>query len=295
MTNRPNLITALKKIENTYPALSLQNFNEIPGSKGTVFRITASHGKKKELTASDYVAMCQAEFGDKLALLPGSLDIVNDRQSISVLSGLMISNTISKPASRQDLKSLKVLSSNVFMDDDSAIWKLVGDGENRRLVQAINEDLSQILASRVAKSSNVVLANVNYTGIVPERGDYAIYFSLASMDYEYGYAVPIENGIMVAPRSSTGEEVISSSQVIDCVDRLSLDIEKQDKQVLSAMMGGHTNKITTQNLSGDMAKVYLDYMRNLYADTPYFDSLEKLISIRRGLADLNRPISTMVD
>lgn len=294
MTQRRHLVTALQKMEKSYPAFSLQSYSEIPGSKGTVFRITASHANKQPYSANDYINMTNAEFGDNLALIPGSLELVNASDRMCVVSALMVSNTVSKPYDPS--QKLSVLASNVFIDDDSGIWKLVGEGDNRRLVQAISEDLSKILAARLSNSPNVVLANANYTGIVPERGDYAIYYSLATMDYRYGYAVPIENNqIMIAPRDGHTEEVISSLSMIDCVDRSSLNEDKQDKKVIAAMMGGNVNRITTNNMTPDLARVYLDYMRNLYADTPYFDTLEKLISIRRATAELGKPISTQVD
>ncbi len=292
---RKHLHKTLASLRDSLPTLNLQTYQEIPGSKGTVFRITASHGQiNRPLTASEYVDMCHAAYGEKLSLLPGTIQPIEDNGRLSVISGLLRSNTVSRPAG--NLEGYKSVSANVFMDDDSGIWKLVGEGEGRRLVQAVSEDLSKILEARVSRSANTVVAGLsNYVGIVPERGDYALYFSLASMGYEYGYAVPCDdNSIMIAPRKRDGVESISAAQIIDCAERASLEENKQDRSVVASLLGNGGNKITTQNMSADMSRVYLDYMRNIYADTPYFDALENLISLRRGLADLNRPISTMV-
>lgn len=295
MARRQHITAALDKLRNSHPALSLQSFVNIPNSKGTVFRITASHGKTTApITAGNYIDMCHQEFGDKLALLPGTLEYVGSYKTVDVVSGLLVANTISKPA--QDLQGFKVVASNMFMDGEENIWKLIGEGDNRRLVQAIQEDLSKILESRLARTSNTVVASAgNYLGVTPERGDYALYFSLASLDYDYGYAIPVpsEDKVMIASRINGSIESVASEQIIDCVERSSLPDDKQDTKIVASMLGNNS-KVTTNNMSGELAKVYLDYMRNLYADTPYFDKLEELISVRRNLADTDKPISTMV-
>jgi hypothetical protein len=179
------------------------------------------------------------------------------------------------------------------MDDEDKIWQLVGEGEGRRLVQAIKEDLNKILENRLARKSEAIVASslTNYVGLTPERGDYALYYSTTAMDYDYGYAVVAGDSVYVAPRNRNMIEKIVSEQIIDCVEASSLPADKQDTRVVSMMF--NSPKVTNQNFSSDMATEYLNYMRQIYADTPFFTKLEDLISLRRNLANLNSPISTM--
>ncbi|MDE1905117.1 MAG: hypothetical protein KGH75_01520 [Rhodospirillales bacterium] len=294
-TIRPRLSKVLSKTMNALPALSLQSYTAIPTSNSTVFRITASYASStKELTIADAVTMCTASLGDQFSLVPGSVEVVARTNYKDVFSGIITANTISEPVTAADLKTkYKLVSANVFMDDEASIWQLVGDGESRRLVQAIKEDLSKILESRLARKGSEVVAsyNTNFVGVTPERGDYALYYSVSAMDYDYGYAVVAGDSIYVAPRNRNVVEKVVSEQIIDCVEASSLPPDKQDHRVLSMMF--NTPKVTNQNFSPDMASEYLNYMRQIYADTPYFTRLEELVSLRRNLANTNAPLMTM--
>ena len=294
-TVRPRFNTVLSKVLDRLPTLSLQSYTPIPAERAnTVFRFTASYGRpQKTLTISDVQEMCLAAFGEQFAVVPGSIELIAQTSGKDVISGILAANTLSKPTNEKDIKdNYRVVSANVFMDDEAKIWQLVGDGEGRRLVQAIKEDLGKILEARLArKGSEVVASNLtNYFGVTPERGDYALYYSVTSMDYDYGYAVVAGNSIYVAPRGRNMIEKIVPEQVIDCVEASSLPIDKQDGRVMATMF--NTSKITNQNFSEDMANEYLNYMRQIYADTNYYSKLEDLISLRRNLANTNAPIST---
>jgi hypothetical protein len=294
-TIRPRFQNVLAKVMDRLPALSLQSFTEIPSSNKTVFRFTASYGRpQKELTIADASQMCYAAFGDQLALVPGSVEEIARTSGKDVISGLLTANTLSIAVDEKTIKDkYRVVSANVFMDDEAKIWQLVGEGEGRRLVQAIKEDLGKILEARLARKATEVVASslTNYVGVTPERGDYALYYSVTSMDYDYGYAVVAGDSIYITPRNRNLVEKIVSEQIIDCVEASSLPVEKQDNRVIATMF--NTTKITNQNFSQDMAQEYLNYMRQIYADTNYFSKLEDLISLRRNLANTNAPISTM--
>ena len=293
----PQLSKVLASVRDSLPTLTLQSYVPIKASNGTAFRITASHLKPfngSSLVLSHYVEMCQEAFGENFSVLPGSLDVVASTDKNRIVSGILTANTISKTVTAKSLHKdkYKLVSANVFMDDEDKIWKMVGDGDTRRLVQAIQEDLSKILESRIARKASAVIAGnqAHYLGVTPERGDYAVYYSVVSNDYDYGYAVVADGEIYIAPRLAGGIEKVESSQIIDCVEASSLDTDKQDKQVIAMMFGG--NKATSGNFSSDMGKEYLDYMRQIYADTPFFSKLEELIANRRSFADLTKPLST---
>ena len=291
---RPRFSSVLARVQNALPTLSLQAYTVIPSSNKTVYRFTAAYGRpKKELTVQDCSDMCYAAFGDQFTLVPGSVEIVAKTASKDVISGILSANTLSVSVNKDELKKdYRLVSANVFMDNEDKIWQLVGDGENRRLVQAIKEDLGKILEARLAKKAEAVVASslTNYFGVTPERGDYALYYSAASMDYDYGYAVVAGSDIFVAPRNRNMIEKVVSEQIIDCVEASSLPDEKQDMRVMSMMF--NTPKATSSNFSAEMATEYLNYMRQIYADTSYFDKLEELISLRRQLSNMNAPLNT---
>jgi hypothetical protein len=294
MSNRPRFLQALAKVHTSLPDLSLQSFTTIANSNNTVFRFTAAHGKAaKDLNLGDYCTMVTSSFGDQFSLIPGSMDLVASTNLKDIVSGIVVSNTVSKPVTREDLKNeYRLVSANVFMDEEDKIWKMVGDGNERRLVQAIKEDLDKILESRMARRSSEIVASslINYVGLSPERGDYVMYYSVNSMDYNYGYGVVAGNSILVAPRNNHTVETIVSEQIIACVESESLPEEKQDKRVMAMMF--NNPKATTQNFSSDMGSEYLNYMRQIYADTPFYEKLEELIGLRRNVANLNAPLNT---
>jgi hypothetical protein len=296
-TIRPRFTKVLAKARDSLPTLSLQSYSAIPGSSKSVFRITASYARPaKDLTVNDAMEMCTAAFGEQFSLVPGSVEVIAQTNHKDVISGLLAANTISVPVDAKVLKDdYRVVSANVFMDDEAKIWQLVGEGEGRRLVQAIKEDLNKILEDRLARKSTEIVASslTNYVGVTPERGDYAVFYSVVSMDYDYGYAVVAGDSIYITPRGRNTVEKVVSEQIIDCVEASSLPMDKQDTRVMSMMF--NTPKITNQNFSQDMAGEYLNYMRQIYADTPYFDKLEELVSLRRHFADTNKPLFTMED
>ena len=297
MTNsRIRFNSVLAKVHESLPRLTLQTFTAIPKSNNSVFRITASHIKpanNRELLIKDYIAMASEQFGESLQLVPGSIEHVGNSSHNCMVSALVAANVISKPVSRDELKTgFKMVSANVFMDDEDKIWRMQGDGDNRRLVQAIKEDFTALLASRVARSSTIVAGDIaNYMGVTPNRGDYAIFYNTTAMDYDYGFTAIADGEIYVAPRTSTGIEKIVPEQIIDCVENADLPMEKRDTKILSMMLSNP--KATTGNFSGDMAQEYLNYYRQIYADTPFFAAMEEHIANRRNLADINKPISTM--
>ena len=294
-TIRPRFNKILAKARESLPSLSLQSYSAIPSSNKTVFRITASYARpSKELTVADAISMCYDAFGEQFSLVPGSVEVVARTSYKDVFSGLLTANTLSVPVTSATLKdNYKLVSANVFMDDEASIWQLVGEGEGRRLVQAIKEDLNKILEDRLARKGSEVVASslTNYVGVTPERGDYALYYSTTAMDYDYGYAVVAGDSIYITPRGRNIVEKVVSEQIIDCVEASSLPADKQDTRVVSMMF--NTPRVTNQNFSGDMASEYLNYMRQIYADTPYWDRLEELVSLRRHLADTNAPLMTM--
>lgn len=294
-STRPRFNKVLAKVRDSLPTISLQSYSAIPSSNNTVFRFTASYGRPlKDLTVDDASSMCYAAFGEQLTLVPGSVEVIARTTHKDVISGILAANTLSVPVDTSKLKSdYRLVSANVFMDDEAKIWQLVGEGEGRRLVQAIKEDLTSILEARLARRSTEIVASslTNYVGVTPERGDYALYYSTTAMDYDYGYAVVAGDSIYVTPRNRNMVEKIVSEQIIDCVEATSLPIEKQDSRVMSMMF--NTPKVTNQNFSPDMAQEYLNYMRQIYADTAYFSKLEELVSMRRGLAETNKPLMTM--
>lgn len=298
-TLRPRMIETLAKIQGRLPTLNLQTFAVVPGSNSTVFRITASNAVvAKPLTYRDYEEMVVAAFDTKLALLSPSLERVAriNHDSVDVVTGLVLANTPSHPVTDEDLgDKFRVVANNVFMDGDDGLWRLVGEGDGRRLVQAVKEDLTAMLNARITRKggANMVIASsrINYVGLLPERGDYTMYWSLADDNLRYGFAALAGDQLLVANRHSDKIEKIHPTQVIDCAPPSNIPAELVKAADLPTAL---SHRPAPSDFTSAQATDFLGYWKKLYGSHPeFFSRLEGLISARRSVGNVDQPLLTI--
>lgn len=291
---RKNLFDVVAKQINTLPNLDLQTVIAAD-VKANLYRITASHGKTtKPLSDVDYANMITNTLDSRFTLLADTLEDLGDYNHSHVFSALIIANTISiKASASEDLNGFRVVEANVFLDNEDKIWRMVGEGEGRRLVLSEKEDLSALLNARITRKSTAIVASsaIHYMGMPVNRGDYIMYYNTTASDYSFGFAVVSEGNVVVADRKLGKIATISPAQVIASVMNDSMPKEIVDTQRSAMMLALET--VTDNEFSAPMANTYVDYLSKLYKGTEFFKHWEELIQNRRKVGSDNLPLTTM--
>lgn len=287
-----HLSTVLAKLKDVAPTLNIHSYMTIPGASD-LYRFTASHGiPVRPMTFGDYAEIVSSTFDNNFTLVESSLQPLGVIRHSQIISGLLKANSVSVPVTSSDLKKYRLIASNIFMDAEDNIWNLVGEGQSRRLLKNKPEDIQAIIKARMNRKTHTTVISSQYkgfSGYLPEKGDYIMYFSPASDDYDFGYAVVANNMVHVCGRKSGRNEVVHSALVVECIDGNSLNPPK-------VKMKASTDAVdypTEGDFTEEQATRYLNYMRQLFAGTDFFASIEKEIQDRRNLSQNNAPLTTM--
>lgn len=186
----------------------------------------------------------------------------------NLFSVFATANTPSRPYA--EAANLKLLASNMFVDDEKNLWKVVGEGEDKRLVQMSNDNLDDVLASRL--SHKIVTASYDLGSA--KTGDYTVFFNSRTSKVEAGFAIETkEDGLCVFSRDTEVLEKIDVHAVISSV--MGSDIKDQPferKEMETAVTKEGLDKI-------------LSYMKRLYGGTDYFVEIEKAIKDRANMGE----------
>lgn len=295
---------------NTLPELFLQAYQPVNEEK-TCFRINATHAAHVSPTEKDIAAMFAASVSNNLAIVSNSIDYVVSNERIKILSFLAQGNVISKPLEENNDRIICV-SANVFLDkDDETYWRMQGDGSERRLVQATQENYDDLLHSRLARRNGTMVTASNYTpfhhGIKPQVMDWAMYYSAADSKVRFGFGLPVGNGQVLLASLDGKTEKVSSLAIIDTANLATQPegavpnkILAHMKQALNILAGADSLfndeavlDPNTDDFTEPMAKNFLTYMSSLYKGTDFFRTLSDLVARRRQISLENSPLTTM--
>lgn len=266
--NRTGYLRAMATVASkTRTALNVERI--YPVNKGLARVVISS---ASPLVEADIREAFSAMYDNKVALVEGSA------QDVSVPHRHMVSafvsvNRTAKAYSEDAVKNMKVVTANVFADDENGIWKLVGEGENRLIVQTSDDDLEQILRAR--QSRQITTAGFE-PGMAPAFADYVFYMDPESLEVRSGFAVTESQ---VFDRAAERVVDVTPLLVMECVSGM----EVKDGQPVEESNVVGAPVVAFLNQGG--ASKHLDYMRKLYKNTPYFVKLEQLIRQRMGLGD----------
>lgn len=261
------LTASLTEIAQKGPILAIQSHEKI--ANGDAYRIVASHNPG-EFTEADFADSVRRTFEGKLSLVECSVNRVLDgNQPVTTL--LVVANAESKDYTPETTKGMQVVTANMFMDESDNMWKVVGDEQNRRLVQMSNDNLDEILASRMARK----VVHASYTPDVKVgNGDYIHYYEPKLGRVTAGFTMNVaEVGQVVVERSTGAPYKVEAAQIVDTIPSKFLSEE------FRVDIPRH---LTLAELTGTMASAHMDYMRKLYAGTPYFAKLEKLVAQKKS-------------
>ena len=177
--------------------------------------------------------------------------------------GIIVANAPSKPYTKEATAGMLLVAANMFMDEsDNQAWTLVGDGENRRLVKNINDDLEVALnahlSRKITASRKVNDRNIYPIGI--ENHDYIMFYDVNAARVNFGFANPTEAGINVYT-------IDKKRRAID------------PREILAAVPHEDANPYqnNVEAVNKEDVAGFLAYYEKLYANTAFFARLSELV------------------
>lgn len=241
------------------PAINIQEHNKLgPGVHH--IRFTTERDKYTQAQMEQGI---ERMFSGAFSIADGTLYRVPETYC-NMYRAVIVANTESHEFNDENCQrlGLQLTVANVFVDPDDMVWKVVGDGDDKRLVLTSVDDYDKILACK--RAEQLVTASVD-SRIPYGFGDYVLYYDGQRQRIDGGYAV---NASSVLSRS-TGEVVeISPYAVIEAAvassldhNHLKLDIAKYEETAMDKTA----------------IAAFLDYWRQLYANTPVYTEIEKMM------------------
>lgn len=239
------------------------------------FKIIASHANKA-YSNEQYMEAVASMTDNKMRVVPNSIKRfgTGDFSYNPHVQLIVKANLKSKSYNDNNVKGLKVIASNVFMsEEDNAIWKKVGEGEEARLVQTSDDDYEAILNAR--KARNITTVSSMIEDIHAEEKDYVAFYNDKDGKVEFG--VMASDGFVVE-RSTESLVKVEPKQIVEAVAVTNDDTAEE------------LASIDTSNLDK-----MLNYMKVLYGAHPeFFDRLESLIKQRGSMGYEGGYISAIV-
>jgi hypothetical protein len=278
---------ALSEINASLPAMMPQS---VVSLSNTSFKVLSAYVPlSRELDVDDIKTMHSAAFGDQFELISESVEFVGAEGRKNVITSILEANLVSKPYEERTVKAMKLIQANVFMDDESHIWRATGKGDNRRLVQSVKEDFKAIITARLNARRNEMIASLINKGVPSievNPGDFALFYNANSAALDCGFALSEDDHYKVFSYDNREFVTVDPQAMIRVVEGSSL--------IKSAtMLDNDEFRMTDGEFSTNLSKKYQDYMQFLYNGTDYFNNLKALLQLRHKNGMSSLPVSTM--
>lgn len=150
-------LAKMRETAGAAPALTLTVQRQAPAGELVQRVLFQTGGPVSERHLEESVAYA---FGNKVRYLNNSGHRpLPDKPSL--VCAFVELNAPAKAYDTEGLQGMKVLAENVFADANDKIWRSVGEGDARMLVQDTEDDLSSLLTSR--NSHSIVTASLDVT------------------------------------------------------------------------------------------------------------------------------------
>ncbi len=282
-------LKTLSEINNSVPTLVPQIFKRITDN---TFKIASVYQPlDRALDIEEIKLMHSSALGDQFELVPESVEFIGEQQDgRNLITSIVTANIVSMEYNKKNTHGMRVVSANVFVDDDNHIWTVTGKGDKRRIVQSVKEDFNAILASRINSRRDMLIAKVAYNGM-PEAdvlgGDFVLFFNAGAGEIDSGFALTDNENYKVY--SMKANEFVDATP--DMIIRAQDGNQLPNSKSLRAMNDGDFD--LTDKADPAALNRYADYMRTLYNGTDYFAKLTDLLAFRRRTGAENLPVSTM--
>ena len=283
-------LKTLSDINNSIPTLLPQLFKKL---SDTTFKVASVYTHLDRFLEIDEIKLMHSSaLGDQFDLIPESVEFISEQQDgRNLITSIVTANMVSMEYNKKNTHGMRVVSANVFVDDENHIWKVTGKGDKRRIVQSLKEDFNAILASRINSRRDMMVAQVAYRGM-PEAdvhgGDFVLFFNAGLHAVDSGFAFTNGSNYNVFSMQANEFVDVTPHMVIRAQDGSQLPKSKSLSDLSNNGDFDLTDKADTTALNR-----YADYMRTLYNGTDYFAKLTDLLAFRRRMGAENMPVSTM--
>jgi hypothetical protein len=171
-------------------------------------------------------------------------------------------NIISKPFNPEEHK---VVTAGVAIDTAEQIWRVEGEGDNRRVLQESADDLEELLAARRSRGS-IATASTQIPSISLKSGDYACFLDTASGKVGYGFAYQTQHGTLVVDRQTLKAVPVETANVLEGRSFADISVAGLKPYEAAAQLGE------------ERVSEIVGYLRKAYPkDDKMFSQLESLI------------------
>lgn len=248
--------TIAQSLDN--PIVNIQRYRKI--SEGFYSAIFTTAELSRSYSFKDYDNVVSETTDNKMGIIEGSLYSIDDSH-VPMYRCILFSKVESRPYDDENVKGMVATVANQFTDENDEIWKVIGSGKNKRLVQISEDDFDQILEAR--RQRNPVVASFN--AIIPyENGDYVRFFNntMAAMDFGHVWSRPEAD--FVFSRSQEQLVKINPDQVVEAAEP---DNDHNPNKWL-------VEQTLAASFSVDKL---LEYYKTLFSGTKFYDALERAI------------------
>ncbi len=165
----------------------------------------------------------------------------------------------SKPYTSEYTQGMTVVTANTLCDNENSIWKVVGEGENKRLVLVSEEDFDDLYNQHRAR-----MISANWEHQVPyQTGDYLAWYNPSTQNVGYGFGIRETGKYRVFDRQILATIEITPVQVLEavtgCATELKDDMPTEIKQISFAVQA---------NMTQSVADKLIEYYRKIYSSKP---------------------------
>lgn len=229
------------------------------------FKINQVNAEAKKIVAGVQAALDAASKKASLVVISESLT------PLSVGKGFF--SVIAKNAvasldySDDSLKDKHVISANVFKDDSDNVWKLIGEGENRRLVQVSDEDQTEILKNAYNLNTRAQMASVIAQQSAINAGNFVSFYdtekSVMASGFVSHYDYDLNKVVIVSEDlNAVGVEEDAILAAVPC------PVAEKESVATAAV----------SDTAIEHAQSYINYLRTLYgADNSLIQGLKDLL------------------
>lgn len=265
VSNRIYQMTA--KASDGLPVLKVESYRPIDANNFAL--IFSSIETNKEFKQAEYSAALESLTDNKLSIVADSVFRMPSG-SIPLMRCIAASNKEVIPAKEETLASMKRISANVLEDDNGIMWKMVGEGDARQIVQVTQEDFGQLLAKR--RRIAQMTASIDDAMVIDYRDTDYVYFMNPEIEaMDFGFAVKTAKQDYVVSRTLKGAVKIQAHQVVEAAgtNGNGLALEARRREITAS--------------STDPIRAWIDYLKELYgAKSEYVKAWERAV---RGSPD----------
>jgi hypothetical protein len=287
-----------ESISSQMPTLLPQNFAAL---SDVAFKVesTCFGVRPSDISLEVLEKIHTSAYGEQFSVIPESINVYSDdfsalstRERPMRVVSILQANQRSVEYNEANLRGFKVVSANIFHDQEGTIWRVVGN-KNKRLVQTIRENFADLIKSRITANKNTVIASVVNAGIPvqpTEGGDFVLFYNTESQSLDTGLIFHTSAGKEVFSYSQKQFVPVSDHCIVSSV--MNTDVFKELKAFDESSVDDFD--FNTAQFTPSMRTNYQKYFSFLYNGTDFFDTFKKLLTMRQGVSRENLPLSTMI-